>query len=219
MMPNCFILKSSIALGNLDRINQELLLVYLDPEFEIATNFSEKEIQSDITFYLSKVLSINFKEQHLPKKYYFYDLNNNYDLEKRLKAKEEYVKSGLIPFSQMLDELTETYYDLDIVNQLEFLNSNRDFSPKNKYEAENLQKLILYLSYEFDEPDLLIPFLKFFSKNMERAHKISPVEKATELFNLSYLMGESWLPISLKGINKHPDLVFAKNIKSKVFIA
>jgi len=61
----------------------------------------------------------------------------------------------------------------------------------------------------------LIFLLKFFSEKMEKAYRINPIERSNQFFILSYLLGNSWFPISPLKINRYGDLLIAKNIKSK----
>ncbi len=211
-----FVLNSRMVLESLDPIHQELLFLYLDPDFNTNINFEEKEIHSPLTFYLSEVLSIKFREQDLPIKYYFSDLNNGYNFDRRLTAKKEYIKSGLIPFSQILVELRELYYEQNNLHESELLSSIDDLILEDgSTSAESLQQLFLSLSFKFDEPNLLIPYLKFFSKKIENSYRKKPLKKAYEIFSLSFLLGDSWFPIALKGANRYPELLFAKNIKSR----
>ncbi|MFL2822972.1 MAG: hypothetical protein ACJZ8A_02400 [Paracoccaceae bacterium] len=210
-----FVLKSSVLLGNISKINEELLLLYLDPKFNTSTNFAEEEVLSPLTFYLGKILSIRLKDRNLTKKYYFLDINNKYDFDKRLAAKKMYVKSGTLPFYEILNDIDEPFYSYNYINFDELISSDKFLMTKNKYVAEEVQKVIIRLSHNFEDPDLLIPLLKFFSKKMEKAYSINPIEKSDQFFILSYLLGNSWLPISPIKINKYGDLLIAKNIKSK----
>ena len=210
-----FVLKSSVLLGNISKVNEELLLLYLDPKFNTSTNFAEEEVLSPLTFYLGKILSIRLKDKNLSKKYYFLDINNKNDFDKRLAAKKMYIKSGSLPFYEILNDINEPFYDYNYINFDELISSDKFLMTKNEYAAEEVQKVIIRLSHNFEDPDLLIPLLKFFSEKMEKAYRINPIEKSNQFFILSYLLGDSWFPISPIKINRYGDLLIAKNIKSK----
>ena len=210
-----FVLKSSSLLGNIPKINEELLFLYLEPKFSTSTNFAEEEVLSPLTFYLGKILSIKLKDRNLSKKYYFFDIDNKYDFDKRLAAKKLYIKSGTLPFYKILNDINKPFYNYNYINFDELISSEKILMTNNKYAAEEVQKVIIRLSHDFEEPDLLIPFLKFFSDKMEKAYRINPIEKNNQFFILSYLLGNSWFPISPMKINRYGDLLIAKNIKSK----
>ena len=210
-----FVLKSSVLLGNISKVNEELLLLYLDPKFNTSINFAEEEVLSPLTFYLGKILSIRLKDRNLSKKYYFLDINNKYDFDKRLAAKKLYIKSGTLPFYEILNDINEPFYDYNYINFDELISSEKFLMTKNKYAAEEVQNTIIRLSHSFEDPDLLIPLLKFFSEKMEKAYRVNPIEKNNQFFILSYLLGNSWFPISPIKINRYGDLLIAKNIKSK----
>ena len=178
---------TSVLLENISKVNEELLLLYLDPKFSTSTNFAEEEVLSPLTFYLGKILSIRLKDRNLSKKYYFLDINNKYDFDKRLAAKKLYIKSGTLPFYEILNDINEPFYNYNYINFDELISSDKLLMTKNKYAAEEVQKAIIRLSHNFEEPDLLIPLLKFFSEKMEKAYRINPIEKSNQFFLLSYL--------------------------------
>mgnify|MGYP007000194752 len=98
-------------------------------------------------------------------------------------------------------DINEPSYNYNYFSFDELISSDKLLITKNKYAADEVQKAIIRLSHNFEEPDLLIPLLKFFSEKMEKAYRINPIEKSNQFFILSYLLGNSWFPVSPITIN------------------
>lgn len=210
-----FVLNSASVLNKLDTIMQDLLTLYLEPEFETSANLSETGKLTPVSSYLREFSSIEFSKENLSIKYFFQDLNNKYDIKKRFRAKIKYVEAGMIPFSQILDELDKARSTYD----LQYNSNHEGFSQGSRSKTSNqlkdLQKYILRLSYTYEEPNIFIPFLKYFAEDIEKIHQINPIRSMEELVKLSYLVSDTWLPPTTIKVSKNNDLTFAKMIKMR----
>ena len=209
------VLSSAIALDKIELAEKELLLLYLEPEYTSSLDFQKIDNLTPFTFYLRDIVGIPTNTSELQKKYDFKELANEYDFKKRVAAKFKFVKSGILSFDHILDELPPSYFVPVSVGKLGLINYNQPINFNSTYEAKVFQKFILRLSHEFEDVDLLIPLLKLFANDIVNAYQKNPVYEMNELFIISYLLGTNWVPIENMNINKHSDLLIAKIIKSK----